>query len=586
MSLSKPQPMTLTIKQFIDIYIKGHIIKPYHQRKRKWDNEKDKGYVQFAIKNANTVTIFILNEKIKDGIKYYYVWDGNNRTNALLSFYNKPLELMSELIPKSYPIEIQNIFKSSSLEDILKNKNFKTFCFNKDKKDWYRGQSNNDDNDTLDSDFEKLQDELRSFNFNDIILNTTVFQNEDDETMVNIYENVNRGGDPISYQDVLAAKTHNINYNSTDIDLYKEIMKEVINNYHNNENSELLKTDIESFKILDSLNLYQVLFGFQLYLSKNYKIIPSPGNETMKSNSLDLVFDIYKYLIDNTFDTKHDINTFINTLEKSTELLNKYINDIYYNEDDTKKNDTKKNSDKVIPKNSLLRILTYLYVNNNVGLEKNIKAIILYHLLMACSPKGKYVEESDKEKKKYFEEYDSLKYEPSSTFLQNKMKNIIEKKTFNVPPHDKMRELLEYINTKSINNIISDNKKRKKNTSDFIKICLATYFNLMVPNSFKLVNKELDHIIPFSSNYEGTLDVNRLGNLMYMNSSINNKKSNNMLTDKFIKDNNLYYYHYPTETEYKQIINKNKIICNNKYNIMCEKREKIFFDKIIESISN
>lgn len=576
MSRTKPQPLSLNIKQFIDYYNKGQIKKPYIQRKKKWDTEKDIGYVNFAIHNENTVTVFILNEKIKDGIKYYYVWDGNNRSNALISFYNNPLELMPHLIPYEYPDNVKEIIKKSSFDILTKTTSFKKFCQNNSLLEWY--QTNIRD-ESIDIPFEKLHETLIEMNFNEITLPTTVFQNATDEEMVSIYENVNKGGEPISYQDVLAASTYDILYNSSEIAIYNDIMNEIKNYYITNETNEKLKFDNDGFNSSNTLNLYQILLGLQYYISNKHTFIPPPCDN--KGNTLDLIFDLYKNIIDEDFKIKTDkMGEFIEKLCYCTEFLEKQINILYEDNINYAKIKEQKLKTK-LHKNGIIILLTYLYYNYNIintdNINKKIKKILLYHFLTACI--------DIKEDKNKYVEYDSIKYVASGKHIPTKIKEIRDKNQLIIPTDLQLRELLEYINKNNISEVIKS-KKSRKNINDFKKICLASYFNIMVPNSLLKDQKALDHIIPYSFTWDGELDINRLGNLMLINDIVNKKKGNKSISDEFIRENNLYYYNYPTNSEFNTICFNNKIINNNLYNIMCNNREKIFFDILINNLKD
>ena len=102
----------------------------------------------------------------------------------------------------------------------------------------------------------------------------------------------------------------------------------------------------------------------------------------------------------------------------------------------------------------------------------------------------------------------------------------------------------------------------------------------------------IEHIMPNSSEWEGTLDKDRTGNLIPIISTINSQRGNKHIDSykktqegtgfcEFIKDI------IPNDDLYNNIIQHHKkptIINNEKYNEMCEKNEKIYLENITNSL--
>ncbi len=583
---------TTTIGQFIEDYGHGRIKKPYQQRKASWNSENDKQFIQTIIKHRTTITNIIINKK--NG--YINVWDGNNRTNAILSFYKKPLELFPEFIDANglYPEILINNLKGKSLDELIMFRSFSEYCRkNGDLFKWYQETvgSDPDKSDEIDTPFYKLQDKLKGFRFERIVIPTTAYENASDETMVDIYENVNKGGKPITYQDVIAAKAFDTLYKSSLINAYNEIKTAIITYYSSSEEEEYLQINKDNCIIDAEMNTFQLLFGLQMHLNTMYpKIFNRPGEKDVKGNSMDLVFELYKYNVSSDFDVYSDkMNIFINNVINISKYINSIIKQLFdsnvnFDEIEGVSKKKKKNaatSEKTIypsiSKNSMIVLMTYIYVNMNEldTIRRNLKIMLLYHIFNKQT-------KLDNSYKHIAKENDTLQHQNSGNYVQMAVTQIHRTRELNAPTLEQLQDLISRIVEKS-NHPTTNSDKKRQVINEFSRIIICAYYNHTIPRNIIEESKQVDHIVPFSSKWEDCIDINRLGNLMLINEKTNKEKGNRKIDNEFINKHKLYYYLYPSKDEYDLVV-KNEIINNEEYNKFCKKREAELINTLIRSL--
>ena len=117
-----PRPVkteTWFIKDFYTKYVESKIRKPRIQRKKCWTKDQSKEYIEFIAAHENTCLPLSVNEVPFDGKHVYMLFDGNNRTNAILDFYHTPLKLLETIIPDVF-ICIKKQLQDTKLNALLK----------------------------------------------------------------------------------------------------------------------------------------------------------------------------------------------------------------------------------------------------------------------------------------------------------------------------------------------------------------------------------------------------------------------------------------------------------------------------------
>lgn len=149
-----------------------------------------------------------------------------------------------------------------------------------------------------------------------------------------------------------------------------------------------------------------------------------------------------------------------------------------------------------------------------------------------------------------------------------------------------VKSIIRILNEYSKNEYNCSSKPKNRPQLNKFQCCiLSYYFYNNVPASIVETKQDVEHIIPFSSNtWNGCIDLNRLGNIVLLDEKTNKIKGNRCLTDKFIAKHKLYYFNYPSENEYENIV-KDDNVDSTMFNKMCESRENAYFEFLEKSLS-
>ncbi len=556
-----------SVGQLVNLYESKNINKPRIQRMKVWTDIEDNKFIDFMISHKTIVMPLLINEEFISSKRVFQVIDGNNRCNAIINFILHPLKYKKEWIPIEFSETLINNLQTYSLKRLLSYRYLSKLC-----KDMNISYDINSEHDEL---FGKLLDKLSNINFMEITIPVSVFTNLDFIELCNIYEQVNINGKHLTKQEILACTTSHILYTSSEIKDFNNINIE-INKYYNNmiTNEVLAVTD----SVTDALNLFEILLGFQIYLTNKYIFIPD--NCDKKENELDFIFRLYELEYGDDFKTKQSsLNEFLIDCYDYINEINNIINKFYNSSINYSK--IKKLTDKKIPKNILILLFMYWRVNktdNNT--KQNIKQILLYHTLFTMIDS-----KSDKLKIEYFKQFDSIQYTAVGSYIPNLVKKLKENKTFDtIPTVNNIKEILSYVIQTHIKNINIKNKVRPPYSS-FKLLMLSSFHDICVPRALEQDVKNIDHIVPYSTNYnEFSIDIDRLGNLQLIDDVSNKSRGKRPITNAYIDKFNLRYQHYPTETEYNIITDGIKILNIDAFNTMCDKREQYYMESLLKNI--
>ena len=108
-----------------------------------------------------------------------------------------------------------------------------------------------------------------------------------------------------------------------------------------------------------------------------------------------------------------------------------------------------------------------------------------------------------------------------------------------------------------------------------------------MPNSYLKERYSIEHTTPYSSNWEGSIDINRLGNLFPTLEKINSSRGNNNL-DIYYNTTNIEFTKFIKELlpeNYNEINSregrKTTIVDIDKYNEFCNNNEKLYINTLI-----
>jgi hypothetical protein len=601
------------------------ISQPKFQRKKKWDknlvkenNPNVKSYISFLFEVKNSVHAITFGQNMNSNKITYTNIDGNNRINAIKSFIDKPfdifpeyLEELNEYIDKLFSdsenkfveedvIELKEIFINISYNNIIDiklNKYFEvinknTFYLNKLKKH----------REDFDNVIERIQDKLKvdgKDRFDVIVsVNVNLFEGYNTDELCKIFEDINKYNSKLTELELLACSLYAITDFTINDNVIEVSIKNEIQTYYKEKSSdEALKC--YEYNNADSINAYDFIIGFQNYCSMKYKNIVEKND----NNGLSLFFKLYKVLYgignddegNKSFNSKN-INSFIEFINYSLEILQKVCNRIFTeNLDDKLFNKTCRIKIAEIPKNKMYIILSSIigYKIKNVEEDEILSSIeksILFHFFVN--------EINNKEKKDIYQAKDYINSEGAGVFIDNKSRKLLKEPFLIVDGIDEniMKDVINILLDERYNQY--KNKEKKRRNRKFFEKCLLFYYYKQQMPTHLLHNKfSIEHIFPFSSNWEGEIDIDRIGNIIPIIHDYNNKRSNTHISeyDKIDVEKRFFLFTsniIPKIEVYDEIIKHNNdkkkinpvIIDNDKYNELCKRNEEIYINKFINCI--
>ena len=133
----------------------------------------------------------------------------------------------------------------------------------------------------------------------------------------------------------------------------------------------------------------------------------------------------------------------------------------------------------------------------------------------------------------------------------------------------------------------------KRRPRKFYEKCLLFYYyKAKVPTNLLNNKFSLEHIFPFSSNWEGEIDIDRVGNIVPIIDEINNKRNNKHIS-KYIEldiDHNFINFIdvLPKDNVYNIVIShseiKPTIISNDKYIEYCKSTEQLYLYNFLKCL--
>ena len=643
---------TWSICTLLDYY--KLISKPKFQRKSNWINLPDddnsnkpnnKEYMEFLIKNKNSINPISLGYNIKEDKECYIIIDGNNRLNCIIKFYNKPYKLFKEYYEKIINLIDNNdeILTNDKLElkKSIFNLNYDEIASFRRFKDTINTINTIDTIDIkISNEFIRiLEDELIEISKKfllknkaridqDVKININIFKNVDMNKYSEIFEDINKHSNSLSQNELLSGILYNEYFKLNDINIYlfddlineiklhynfkenKKIKKKLFGNKNvitnkNNDFDDDDKEVLEDYKFIidknnkDILNVYDFMLGFQNYCNKKYKII-----KTFRDSGLSIFFKIYEYVYGdiypgNTIVINHfifEINYACNILSKSYSYIeSKNIDLTIFNQNE---NFDLFNNESICMF-LLIIIIKYKFYNNDLHkyeniddfLIKKIKICIIYHIL--CVKNYIKNNECSNDIKNNYLKYDIItKYTKSnvkkncSYVMTGKINDILDlqSKIF----FDLLNLYLKNkINEKKYRRINKNNKTKRKLCFIDKIIIINYYVKNILNNDESLIDKKytINSIIPCNINYENELDIARIGNLIPIPEEYYEEQ---------IKNKSLYPIYYNNIIKfYPENINdiihngkiSSKLLCNNKYNELCINNERIYINSFIDDFN-
>jgi len=573
--------------------------------KRKRANFEE--FLLFLFKTRNTVSAISLGAYLHNNEEYHVVIDGNNRINAIVSFFTCPYNVFTEYYNElfQYIDTITDDKMDKNIKDTCK-KSIQEFTYHK-----LNTFNRLDDIISEEIDIErrimrdierKIVEIQKKLRFPDnssydthIKLVINEFKNGTNKEYCDTFEDINKYSNTLSHNELLAATLFEVIITIADQNLKCKIVTKIKEYYDNRGNDEVLETYVMELDYNMEISAYDFMVGFQNYCSDEYKII-----EYFSSDGISLFFKIYGYLygsIEKDKFTYENINNFIDKILFACHIISEAYKTIMpVNINDNLFNKTSKNDCcKLVAKNPMTIIFISIIANKDKIpdklLIKKIRLVVIYHLL--CNQK--YLKNVSEENIKIIQVHDKIEYIAGGSYIENICKSIIEHdntKIFNIN-RDNFLNLLNTILNSSLNEKTYDqervtNKRRQLNLFD--KILVSNFFNKKMSNFYLKEKYSSEHITPYSSVWEESIDINRLGNLFPTLEKINGSRGNSNL-EIYFKELNIGFTTFirellPENYSEFNIHNgrKTSITDINKYNEYCSNNEKLYIKTLVDDI--
>ena len=604
------------------------IINTKCQRKSKWlilPNKKQpktpsmRKYIDMLRKLKHAQHTISLG-RYEDNDKYQNI-DGNNRMKAITMFLDKPFEI--------YPDEFEHINKvlmeqlNKSAIDKNQYKIIKDFFFNLDYKtifeydDWFPFYSDHKNKIKCDNFAffnEKIHLVLRKIRntfqvgknkaFSDHVkLLFVIYEGFTDEELWDNYYNLNRYNRSMTDIEMITAVHCSNHIDISNLPVQHEIYNEIKTYYEDMGKDELLEFHNIEDRANWRPNSFEILLGLHIIYYKKYNIIKK---YKISSNCLPMLFRIYKiiygdlYNLDNFSNEK--ITEFINNIDKcmiSIDKINNMISPSIILESTYFKKIKNKNVLDKLSKTAKEIVLTTIYGvhTQNIDINEDIRRVILYEIFVSCV--------KNKEKQKEFNANNIFKLDGGGTVLDNFLKRILDSPSDIAKKltKERFKKLIDYLFTQDLEpktNREKDVNKRRKTRKLYEIYLFMYYYNNKAPLNFIQQKFSDEHLIPFTSkwNNETKLDICRLGNIIPLLHTINNKRGTKHIDEYERLDTQYDYIRHikpliHTSLEYNEIVEyikiKGKKQCphifnNDAYNKRCESNEKLYRDCFLDTI--
>ena len=603
------------------------LIKPKFQRKKKWllhplankSKPNNKEYIEFLrnlYNSIHTISFGLVDNK-------YANIDGNNRLCAIFSYLNNPVILFPEHFE-----DLFNFSKNNLSEDLhndfykyIEQQNYdfffsfkmrEKFCEEnneinsillKVKPFLYNGEKRDEFEDIIEQIKNKLSIGGNHFKYK-VNINVNLFKGFETNELAEEFENLNKYGSLLSAYELLASRLYTYtNFEISDNYIKNKLLTHITNYYKENENDESLVC----YKFDSNINGFDFIVGLQKYYYEDFKVLDQHIFDKPDANGTSMLFKIWEFMFQtDTYESKtfnsENINSFIYYTNTYFDIIKMTWSAIFTDIIDEKIfNSTTSKKIQSIKKNNhyLLYSLFYaLYIQPEKytceKISKIFERILLFHFFV------QEIEDPDVRKK--FALYDGITYVAGGAWIKaeafkihkspDHLLNKINQKIF----IDLINILLEQRN--KVFNQKKENKKQNKRIKRtfFEKILFFYYYKVKVPvcflkdSNFKL---SIEHIFPYSSEWNNELSIERTGNLIPLPLNMNRQRNNKHI-DAYLKGSekekefiNTINQLIPECRLYDEIIEHNKrctILDNKKYNNLCDKNEKIYVKNFLEEL--
>jgi len=601
------------VKTLISKIKNKEIFKPKFQRKRKWDTipkkeniPSEKNFINFLYKTGNSVhpiTFGLMNNKLSN-------IDGNNRINAIHHFLEEPFSMFEEYLNDIYDY-IDNHFNESerpTIKNILRKMSYNSLMvfkykeyFNEIGQGELYNESLNFKRDEMETYFDALIAKLK-INGTDrfdttVLINVNIFEGYTTEELCKVFTDINKYNGGLTEIEALASRLYTIHdFVIEDVVLKTEIV-ECIKKFYSSRNGDEVLDCYRYNENTDEMNAYDFMVGFQNYAHNICPLIHETDND-----GLSLFFKLYKTMNKGSFDENfntENVRKFIKYVKKAIDVMSKICNSVFMENlvSGNKLFDACNKKLKSLKKNNTYLIISAIIgymkqkVDENIIL-KSIEKCLFFHFFLN--------DISNKDMRDRLRLNDSIVYEAGGAYIDSKSRElyktpslISEKITVDV-----MLEVINELMSENINNKEYEVRANGKDKTDkrrsrklYEKALLYIYYTNKIPSEFLKNQYWVEHIFPFSSSWDGEIDIDRLGNIVPLIDGLNMVRNNRSISEynqhslsKIVKFINII----PPLEYYESIIShqekKPHIYNSDEYNVFCKNNEILLRDIFIDHI--
>lgn len=562
---------TYTIETLIKWIADGLLIIPIIQRKTVWDPEHGLEYIKFLLKHGHAVIPVIVNRKIYNGKLVYFLYDGNNRCTTIYKFVKDPLSnewgflediMVNDLRREpGYDKCIEDIFIE------MKNTKFTIFELNfnfsirqddapeKVKSIYERRKLlTADQRELFDSVLEKLRAKYKAIKnansgesrpFTMINVPVGIFDNCSNSEMYDIYKCLNKGTKIMSEQDLLFPMLFSYEITRIDPEI-KTVLQKGIDIFYETRNKTYEIQNTEKLDADYKFNLYFCLMGLHCYLNAEFADVILHKETAIEH--LPPVFKMFEFIVldgrqlteinDSDKDKdkeripdKERIQEFSTYAKKLIAVMN-FLKRI--KENINKQFIGKCKLDHLYLRHStFLACVSYVYnLEHTDILLASCKRVIIYNYLSSFITN---VEEKDKVKRKNVLHLDGggqLRNAHCISTLKASHADNLSALSYN---DNRFIDLFNLLLTESIKEDLDPAKKQRRTVSKFYNLVMGIYFNrnISAHHAGNVEEYEVEHIFPYMCSWpvDEKLDINRLGNLVWLPKKLNRSKGKNIIQE-------------------------------------------------------
>ena len=573
----RPKLENWTVEQLCALIVSKQVTKPQCQRRKFWQplpaaNGSSKpnylDYIKFLFKTCSTVEAVTLAKYITGDAECYVNIDGNNRLSAIIFFYKHPLRLLQD---NFQTVRANTLYRpfieflcNISYPDLTRIRRMSRYITHNAPGTIQHLWHNVMDSATRDYIDDQLEfvvtpqlkvDGGYDFHLN-VIINVVIFTNPEAEQLAYIFACINQHPNPLSTADILAATLITANKFSLQFDVHLKtaLMQHLHQFYEAKNEGELLECYTSAADESKPMNGGEFLIAFHNYCAEKYAnvLLPFDGGSDGPFHLLFACEKLFYSLQVHQFTTEH-VQQFVGEMLAALDLLSGAVSRLCPGNLDMRpfKKDACVTS---LSKSTLCTLLACIIKlrrdEKNVSeLRLRVAKVLAFHLLAShvdC-----------KDFRVQYQAYDVIKC-TGSNIKKALLTALGQVSDFGAQvTREIYLELLRLLVLQyNVPYTGLDRPGRRRTLSFPYRFLLGTYYNAKVPYNYTLREQNVDHIVPFSTQWTTEcIDLDRLGNLIIFDAELNKGRKNTSIRYYVEKDRVLTHcLDFPSLETYAKIV--------------------------------